>query len=48
VDVPVTARRITQSLSPFLCRWCGDAITTRHCPFCGLDVAQTALVGGAA
>jgi hypothetical protein len=48
VDVPVTARRITQSVSPFLCRWCGDAITTRHCPFCGLDVAQTALVGGAA
>jgi hypothetical protein len=48
VDVPVVARRITQGLSPFLCRWCGDAIATRHCPFCGLDVAQTALVGGAA
>jgi hypothetical protein len=48
VDVPVIARRITQSLSPFLCRWCGDAIATRHCPFCGLDVARTALVGGAA
>jgi len=48
VDVPVIARRITQSLSPFLCRWCGDAIATRHCPFCGMDVAQSALVGGAA
>ena len=48
VDVPVIARRITQSLSPFLCRWCGDAIASRHCPFCGLDVARTALVGGAA
>ena len=48
VDVPVTARRTTQSLSPFLCRWCGDVIATRHCPFCGLDAARTALVGGAA
>lgn len=48
VDVPVTARRITQGLSPFLCRWCGEAIATRHCPFCGLDAAQNALSGGAA
>ncbi|MGH2749672.1 MAG: hypothetical protein ACRDK3_02170 [Actinomycetota bacterium] len=48
VDVPVIARRITQSLAPFLCRWCGEAIATRHCPFCGLDVASNALAGGAA
>jgi hypothetical protein len=48
VDVPVTARRITQSLTPFLCRWCGEAIATRHCPFCGLDAAENALSGGAA
>jgi hypothetical protein len=48
VDVPVIARRITQNLSPFLCRWCGDAIATRHCPFCGMDVTQAALIGGAA
>src|SRR5680860_557953 len=48
VDVPVTARRITQNLSPFLCRWCAEAIATRHCPFCGMDAARTALVGGAA
>jgi hypothetical protein len=48
VDVPVTARRITHELSPFLCRWCGEAIVARHCPFCGLDATQTALVGGVA
>ncbi|MPZ90192.1 MAG: hypothetical protein GEU68_00935 [Actinobacteria bacterium] len=48
VDVPVTARRITQNVSPFLCRWCAEAIATRHCPFCGMDAARTALVGGAA
>ncbi|MGH2698715.1 MAG: hypothetical protein ACRDJL_05900 [Actinomycetota bacterium] len=48
VDVPVTARKITHGLSPFLCRWCGEAIAARHCPFCGLDAAQNALVGGAA
>lgn len=47
VDVPVTARRITQNVSPFLCRWCAEAIATRHCPFCGMDAARTAL-GGAA
>jgi len=48
LDVPVTARRITQGLTPFLCRWCAEAIATRQCPFCGIDAAQSALVGGAA
>ena len=48
VDIAVISRRITEGLAPFLCRWCGEAIATRNCPFCGLDAAQTPLAGGAA
>jgi hypothetical protein len=39
IDVPVVARRISQNLTPTLCRWCGQAIASERCPFCGLDTS---------
>lgn len=40
IDVPVVARRISRNLTPTLCRWCGQAIASERCPFCGLDTSS--------
>lgn len=39
VDVPVTARRISQGLTNSLCRWCGEPVASDACPFCGIDLS---------
>lgn len=47
IDVPVTARRITQHQELFACRWCGESIASPRCPFCRLETSRAPL-GGAA
>jgi hypothetical protein len=42
VDVPVTARRISQGLVNSLCRWCGEPVASDRCPFCGIDLSSVA------
>lgn len=38
VDVPVTARRISQGLAHAHCRWCGEPVSSSQCPFCRIDL----------
>jgi hypothetical protein len=47
IDVPVVARRISQNLTSTLCRWCGQAIASERCPFCGLDTSGESALRGA-